>query len=114
MGRPERPSKRYHIDFYLGGGLGNGYTSLFRKHVARPFGGGGQGFSFFDTTGLGNIMEFIDEYLPRLKATQKAGYICIFSGNHDTSRLGMGRSFDLAWLSPSSHHARCTQDLLRG
>ncbi len=94
-GRPERAIKAgFHIDFYLGGGPGNGYTSLFRKNVARPFGGSGGGFSFFDTAGLGNIMEFVDEYLPRLKATQKAGYICIFSGNHDTSpRLGMGRSF---------------------
>lgn len=94
-GRPERAIRAgYHIDFYLGGGFGNGYTSLFRKHVVRPFGGGGQGFSFFDAAGLGNIMEFVDEYLPRLRATQKAGYICIFSGNHDTSpRLGMERSF---------------------
>jgi maltose alpha-D-glucosyltransferase / alpha-amylase len=94
-GRPERAIKAgYHIDFYLGGGSGNGYTSLFRKHTTRPFGSGGQGFSFFDAAGLGNIMEFVDEYVPRLKATQKAGYICIFSGNHDTSpRLGMGRSF---------------------
>lgn len=95
-GRPERAIKAgFHIDFYLGGGFGNGYTSLFRKNVARPFGGSGGGFSFFDIQGMGNIMEFVDEYLPRLRATQKAGYICIFSGNHDTSpRLGVGRSFE--------------------
>jgi glycosidase len=93
-GRPERAIRAgFHIDFYLGGRFGNGYTSLFRKHVARPFGGTGEGFSFFDAAGLGNIREFVDEYLPRLRATQKAGYICIFSGNHDTSpRLGMGRT----------------------
>jgi len=94
-GRPERAIKAgFHIDFYLGGRFGNGYTSLFRKQYARGFGGGGQGFSFFDAEGLGNIMDFVNEYSPRLKATQKAGYICIFSGNHDTSpRLGMNRTF---------------------
>lgn len=94
-GRPDRAIRAgFHIDFYLGGSFGNGYTSLFRKQYGRGAGGVGQGFSFFDAEGLGNIMEFLDEYLPRFRATQKAGYICIFSGNHDTSpRLGRHRSF---------------------
>lgn len=92
-GRPERALKAgFHIDFYMGFSA-QGMTSLFRKHYgSRGF--GGSGFSFFDPQGLGNIMEFVDEYAVRYKATRKAGYICMYSGNHDTSpRLGLGRSF---------------------
>jgi maltose alpha-D-glucosyltransferase/alpha-amylase len=53
------------------------------------------GFSFFDQQGLGNIMEFVDEYGARYRATRRAGYICMFSGNHDTNpRLAKGRSYE--------------------
>ncbi len=92
-GRPDRALKAgFHIDFYMGF-LAQGMTSLFRKQYgALGFGGGG--FSFFDPQGLGNVMEFVNEYAVRYKATRKAGYICMYSGNHDTSpRLGFGRSF---------------------
>lgn len=92
-GRPDRALKAgFHIDFYLGF-AGAGITSLFRKQFGMG-GFGGGGFSFFDTEGLGNIMEFVNEYGPRYNATRKAGYICMFSGNHDTSpRLGLNRTF---------------------
>jgi glycosidase len=92
-GRPDRAIKAgFHIDFYLSFG-GGGMTSLFRKeHGIMGMGGGG--FSFFNTEGLGNIMEFVKEYQARYDATRKAGYICMFSGNHDTvPRLGKGRNF---------------------
>jgi len=92
-GRPERAIKAgFHVDFYLSFG-GRGFASLFRKKYGR-MGIDGGGFSFFDPEGLGNIMEFVDEYGHRLAATRKAGYICMFSGNHDTPpRLGFGRNF---------------------
>jgi maltose alpha-D-glucosyltransferase/alpha-amylase len=66
-----------------------GYVSLFRK----PRAGGKDGFSFFDPAGQGNIMQFLDEYLPVLQQTKDRGLICLVSGNHDTvPRLGDGRS----------------------
>lgn len=93
-GRPDRALKAgFHIDFYLGFG-GRGLTSLFRKQYGMMGPGGSGGFSFFDREGLGNIMEFVDEHNMRFQATRKAGYICMFSGNHDTSpRLALNRDF---------------------
>lgn len=93
-GRPERAIKAgFHIDFYLGF-AGGGITSLFRKKYGwGP--GSAYGFSFFDQEGMGNIMEFVDEFGHRYNATRRAGYICIFSGNHDTSpRLAKDRTVD--------------------
>lgn len=91
-GRPDRAIRGgFHIDFFLGHG-GGGYVSLFRKHTSRSM-GAGYGFSFFDPQGMGNIMEFVDEFDPQYAATSRAGYICLFSGNHDTSpRLAQGRT----------------------
>ena len=93
-GRPDRALKAgFHVDFYLGF-AGGGFNSLFRKHHGM-MGFGGGGFSFFDREGLGNVAEFVQEYGQRLAATRKAGYICMFSGNHDTpNRLGVGRNFE--------------------
>ncbi len=91
-GRPDRAIKAgFHVDFYLGF-AGAGLTSLFRKNAGMMrFGPGG--FSFFDREGLGNIMEFVDEHTQRYHATRNAGYICMFSGNHDTPpRLAKGRT----------------------
>ncbi len=93
-GRPDRALKAgFHIDFYLGFS-GQGFNSLFRKPYRIGMGGyGGGGFSFFDREGLGNVMEFVDEYKLRYQATRKAGYICMFSGNHDTApRLAKDRT----------------------
>ena len=92
-GRPDRAIKAgFHVDFYLGF-AGSGFNSLFRKQFGL-MGFGGGGFSFFGREGLGNIMEFVQEYGQRLAATRKAGYICMFSGNHDTpNRLGVDRNF---------------------
>lgn len=91
-GRPEYAIKAgFHIDFYLSFG-GVGLSSLFRRQHGM-MGFGGSGFSFFDPQGLGNIMDFVNEYVPRYNATRKAGYICMFSGNHDTSpRLAFQRT----------------------
>jgi maltose alpha-D-glucosyltransferase/alpha-amylase len=93
-GRPDRALKAgFHVDLYLDF-AGAGMRSLFRKHHSMMGFGGGD-FSFFDPEGLGNIREFVDEYDQRFHATRKAGYLCLFSGNHDiTPRLGKGRSFE--------------------
>lgn len=94
-GRPDRALKAgFHIDFYLGF-AGVGLRSLFRKPYGSGTGRPGMGgFSFFDTEGLGNIMEFVDEHTMRYKATRQAGYICMFTGNHDTPpRLAKDRTF---------------------
>ena len=92
-GRPDRAIQAgFHIDFYLGF-AGPGFNALFRKNTgfgprANPY-----SFSFFDAEGMGNIMEFVDEYEARYRATRRAGYICMFSGNHDTNpRLAKGRT----------------------
>jgi glycosidase len=80
----------FHMDFLLPGGC-PGYQSLFRKvHTADS---GRYGWSFFDPRGRGDISEFLDEYLPLLRATRDKGFIAIPSGNHDTTpRLGDGRT----------------------
>lgn len=69
------------------------YTSLFRYEdrsvfTSKP----SEKNSFFDRRGKGNIGEFLETYLKDYKATRELGYISIPSGNHDISRLAMGRS----------------------
>lgn len=90
---PERAIQAgFHIDFYIHFGT-TGYTSLFRKHTGRGMGSNRYSFSFFDKAGLGNIMEFADDFARHYNATRQAGYICIPSGNHDISpRLGRDRT----------------------
>ena len=71
---------RFHMDFYLNN-VGNGYHSLFRKKV------GGKDLSFFSREGDGDIMEFLDDYLPQYRASRSSGYISLITGNHDTHRM---------------------------
>lgn len=89
----------FHMDFLLPFASA-GYKSLFRKPISAP--PAKYGWSFFDRSGHGNIREFMDEYLPLLRATAGEGFIAIPSGNHDTNpRLGNGRSardLDLAFI----------------
>ncbi|MGE5528352.1 MAG: alpha-amylase family glycosyl hydrolase [Patescibacteria group bacterium] len=79
----------FHMDFYMGWGA-PGYAALFRKRDEDPY-----GCSFFDRSGRGDIREFLDPYLERLKKTEGLGYLAIPSGNHDINpRLGKGRDAD--------------------
>lgn len=92
-GNPPRAIEAgFHIDFYMA--LGPvGYASLFRRSHGFLGMGGGYGFSIFDSQGKGNIREFTDDFGMKYAASQRAGYICLYSGNHDTSpRLGFGRT----------------------
>lgn len=83
----------FHIDFCLPFGM-PGYVALLRKPYAHlgpgtdPY-----GFPYFDPSGHGNILEFLDTYLPQYQATRGQGHIAIPTGNHDTGpRLAQGRS----------------------
>lgn len=74
----------FHMDFYLNH-VGNGYHSLFRKTDAD-----GSQKSFFSRQGRGNIMDFLNDYLPKYNASKDAGYISFLTCNHDTPRMTLG------------------------
>ncbi len=87
----------FHADFLLGFNS-PGWTSLFRKRgIGRwrdPY-----GWSFFDESGHGDIMQFLNEYLPYLTVTRDQGYVALITGNHDeTPRIANGRSLALLKL----------------
>jgi maltose alpha-D-glucosyltransferase/alpha-amylase len=75
---------QFDMDFYLDH-PGNGYHALFRKT-----GGDGSQQSFFSKQGNGDIMEFLDDYLPQYHAVESAGYISMITCNHDTPRMTLG------------------------
>ncbi len=83
----------FHVDFCLPFGM-PGYVSLFRK----PYAGLGPGtdcygFAYFDSSGHGNIREFIDDYMAHYNSTKGRGLIAIPTGNHDTGpRLAHDRT----------------------
>jgi len=84
----------FHMDFLLHFGSA-AYSSLFRKPYDGNLGANKYGFSFFDRTGHGNIMEFLEGYLPQYNETKGRGLICLITGNHDiTPRLAVGRGVD--------------------
>ncbi|MFZ2095589.1 MAG: alpha-amylase family glycosyl hydrolase [Anaerolineales bacterium] len=94
-GRPsEAIPAGFHMDFTLPFGM-PGYTALLRKHYDAGPGSDPYGFSFFESVGHGNIMEFLDDYLHHYNLTRGKGQIAIPSGNHDMNpRLSMRRSTD--------------------
>jgi glycosidase len=84
----------FHVDFLMG--FSNpGWVSLTRN------GGSGQwlnkySFSFFDESGHGTVMPFLDEYIPLLKKTTGIGYIALITGNHDERpRIAQDKSLAL-------------------
>lgn len=80
----------FHVDFMIHSGTGV-YTTLFRNEKGRnvfP----GDGNSFFDRRGKGDIREFLDVYLEHLAETRDKGFISIPTGNHDIPRLNNGRT----------------------
>ena len=82
----------FHMDFLLHFGSA-GYTSLVRKSYGGSKDSDKYSFSFFDSLGHGNILNFLDEYLPYLRETQGKGLICLITGNHDINpRLNKDRS----------------------
>lgn len=78
---PYRAIKRggFHADFYLDHEQ-NGYHALFRNFKD------GENKSFFCKDGKGNIMNFLDQYVPTMAALGGEGYYCFITCNHDTPR----------------------------
>ena len=70
----------FHMDFYLDH-LHNGYNTLLRDYEA-----GGEDNSFFRKKGKGDITRFLDDYMPKYRASRGQGYISMFTCNHDTYR----------------------------
>ncbi|MCR4951460.1 MAG: glycosylase [Solobacterium sp.] len=71
---------KFHMDFYLDH-WNNGYNTLLRDYET-----GGEDNSFFRSEGHGDIMRFLNDYLPKYNATKDNGYIAMFTCNHDTPR----------------------------
>lgn len=70
----------FHMDFYLDH-HGNGYNTLFRDYETE-----GGDHSYFKKDAGGDIQRFLEDYLPKYRATKGMGYISMFSCNHDTPR----------------------------
>ncbi len=70
----------FHADFYLDH-HGNGYNTLLRDYETK---GGDR--SFLKKDGNGDIMRFLNDYLPKYDATHTDGYISFITCNHDTPR----------------------------
>ncbi len=82
----------FHMDFCLPFGM-PGYTALLRKHFESGPGSDRYGFSFFDSIGHGNIMEFLDDFLMHYKNILGKGLMALPTGNHDINpRLSEGRT----------------------
>lgn len=70
----------FHMDFYLDHPH-NGYNTLLRDYEHHQ-----EDNSFFRAEGQGDIARFLDDYLPKYKASKDKGYISMFTCNHDTPR----------------------------
>ena len=70
----------FEMDFYLDHHY-NGYNTLLRDYETE-----GGDHSFFKKDGNGDIMRFLDDWLPKYSATKENGYISMFTCNHDTPR----------------------------
>ena len=84
----------FHIDFMLGFGNPPAYNALFRRERTRdldPY-AAKDAHCFFDSAGQGNIRDFVDSYLHHYEITREFGFITIPSGNHDSTRLAVGRT----------------------
>ena len=84
----------FHVDFMLAFGNPPAYNALLRRERTRdldPY-AARDAHSFFDPAGRGNIRDFLDPYLNHYRVTHEIGFITIPSGNHDSTRLAIGRS----------------------
>ncbi|SFU78198.1 alpha-amylase family glycosyl hydrolase [Butyrivibrio sp. INlla21] len=70
----------FHADFYLDH-WGNGYNTLIRDYETE-----GGDHSFLKKDSGGDIMRFLDDYLPRYERTKDQGFISFITCNHDTPR----------------------------
>ena len=70
------------------------FNDLYQKESWRILNGLGDGHSFFDRDGQGDVTRFLAEYLDGYQATRARGYICLPLGNHDLARLNTNRTAD--------------------
>ena len=70
----------FHADFYLDH-HGNGYNTLLRDYETE-----GGDHSFLKKDGNGDIMRFLNDFLPKYDDTKNDGYISFITCNHDTPR----------------------------
>jgi alpha-glucosidase len=75
----------FDMDFYLDF-PGNGYNSLARDYENHNA-GSGEDRSFFRAGEGGDILRFLEDYLPKYEATKEQGYFCFLTCNHDTPRV---------------------------
>lgn len=78
----------FHADFYLDH-HGNGYNTLIRDNETP-----GGDHSFLKKDGHGDIMRFLNDYLPKYDSTRNDGYISFITCNHDTPRPARTLSYD--------------------
>ncbi|MBR4173113.1 MAG: glycosylase [Clostridia bacterium] len=83
----------FDVDFIIHFHL-KAYTALFRYEKELTPSKDWVGNSYFRSNGLGNIDDFLEEYIEHYNATKGKGYISIPSGNHDLPRISKGRTFD--------------------
>jgi|JI10StandDraft_1071094.scaffolds.fasta_scaffold00416_35 glycosidase len=83
----------FHIDFMIHGG-GPAYNTLTRHELARDAfrNRAYHGPSYFDRTGDGDILAFLEPYLEHYRLTRDLGYISIPTGNHDLVRFAQDRT----------------------
>ncbi|MBN1116633.1 MAG: alpha-amylase [Bacteroidales bacterium] len=79
----------FHADFFH---WFAGYNDLTQKESWRILNGYSEGHSFFDSAGLGNIVNFVDSYMEQYIPTRDKGYIVIPLGNHDNARININRT----------------------
>lgn len=82
----------FHADFYLDH-PDNGYHHLFRSKI------GDENLSFFADHAHGDIMRFLDEYLPSYEVSKDSGYISLMTNNHDMPRAPFYMSDDIIKLT---------------
>ena len=70
----------FDMDFYLDH-PGNGYNTLMRDYET-----GDEDRSYFRKDAAGDIMRFLDDFLPRYESSKGKGYISFITCNHDTTR----------------------------
>lgn len=84
---PKAIDAGFDADFYLHF-KGNGCSTLLRDYQnhgnRKP---GGEDHSFFKKDGEGDIIPFLNEYLPWYEKVKGRGYIALQTGTHDTERL---------------------------
>ncbi len=83
----------FHADFYLDH-HGNGYNTLLRDYETP-----GGDHSFLKKDGNGDIMRFLNDFLPKYDSTKDDGYISFITCNHDTPRPRRTLEFDELKLS---------------